>query len=203
MTTRVIFAIITSFVCATGAVADVIQPDATQCGEPNSIDIACGFRPTFLWPGSRGNTPLAFSWSASQSDATRFTLDQGSPVFDFTGSPVGTLTAAVTPDLPFGTVNRENEIDLVYALSSGGTAYRIDQPVEFVFSMGSDEFAGWKPDLNPQSADSESLTLYPTFERPWARELPEGTEWSELLSISLGGAVMGGLVALRDRLIPR
>lgn len=198
MVSRIALAI--SFVCASSALADMVQPDARVCEEPNSSDTTCTYNtPSFFWPASYRNAATSFSWSGSQRDTMLLALDAGSPIFNSKGTFVGTLTADITELPAVQDADHRQVSDLVYNLNTAGTTYRIDQPVDFVFRMGSDEPKSGTHALDLSSADSSSLVVYPKLDRPWVKEVPEQTAWSELLSISLGGAIIVGLAALCDR----
>lgn len=223
MGTRVLLAI--SFVCAGSAVADMIQQDATGCGDPDSNNMTCTYYvPPLLRASPQGHAAPGFPWAGSRGDTSLFILDPGSPITNSKGTPAGNfngIPAGNFKGIPAGDFkgtlvgnlaanltglglqsNDDPAFDLVYSLTAGGTTYRIGQPLEFVFRMGSDETSGGgKPFSKLQSSDSVPLAVLPIFDRPRARELPEQTVWSEWLSISLGGAIIVGLAALLDRRI--
>lgn len=190
--TRMVLVI--SLLCATGAAADVIQQDGTGCGQPNSNDISCRYYiPPFFWPATQRNAGPSFSGSGFQQDTSVFTPDPGFALLDSNGA------ADVTEQPLVGGGDRRQAFDLVYDLTAGGTTYRIDQPVEFAFSTRSGEFSRRTHNLDLLSSDPPSLVVYPKFDPPWVRELPEPGMWSELLSISICGAMMAGLATLGDR----
>ena len=209
MMTRVVLANICLFVCASGAFGDAIQSDSSRCREPNSSNITCRYAPAFFWLGSSGNTVPTFSGSAPQGDISLLALDPGSPSFDFTGTPVGHSTTGLISYLPWelpapqGPDRKAFELD--DTLTAGGSMHRINQPVRFVFAKALDKSAGRGHilDVDLPSSVRASSVIYPKFDQAEAKEVPEQTEWSELLSISLGGTVMAGLAALQNRLIPR
>lgn len=204
MLSRIALAI--SLVCASSAVADMIQPDAKVCGEPNSSDTTCSYdTPPLFWPAPHRNAATSFSGPESQRDTTLLALDAGSPIFNSKASFAGTSTADITePPAVQGASHRltfDVANSLTNSLTAGGTTHRIDRPLDFVFEMGSDETLDWKPVFDQQSSDSVPVTAVPEFDQPRASELPEQEAWSELLSISLGGAIIVGLAALCDRRI--
>jgi hypothetical protein len=199
---RTLPAFVCAFLCATSVVADVIQPDSTSCDDPGSVDVNCHYTPAILWPSFW--TTSGPSSSQARENRAFFTPDAGTPVFDFKGARVGTLTAEIIsgslyPGDHMSPIDERHGFDLVYNVTAGGATDRIDQPLEFAFAMGSETFPVWRSPFDLPGSDSVPLLLYPRL--PWARAraLPEQTTWSELLTLSLGSALLAGLVAIRKR----
>lgn len=211
--TRLLCAFTCALFCATGGFADILQSDSTACDHSDSIDGTCNSIsvPSVFWPGLHPSP--ASPWPEAQDSSSVFSIDSDVPVYDLNDGPVGMLRTRIVSNTLFGAnytpaVDDPPGFDLIYYLTVGGTTYRIDQPLDVVFAVASDKFSVWNSSdkfsvwnssYHVPSSDSSPVVLSPRLYRPWAKDLAEQTTWSEMLSVSLSGAVMAGLVAIRNR----